>query len=129
MDLVCEACRSWGAALERIWRWGVRSGGVLRPVQSTWTRMVRLGGLELAIWRPGCEAGLGRDGGGPGLLAWPDLGEKLLLIWHLHINRCEDLGADEIAKEIRNVKRQNNITHGLLYVMIILTAIWQLSSY
>ncbi|MQM19750.1 hypothetical protein Taro_052760 [Colocasia esculenta] len=49
MDLVCEACRSWGAALERIWRWGVRSGGVLRPVQSTWTRMAQLGGLELAI--------------------------------------------------------------------------------
>ncbi|MQM06659.1 hypothetical protein Taro_039482 [Colocasia esculenta] len=24
----------------------------------------------------------------------------------------EDLGADEIAKEIRNVNRQNNITHG-----------------
>ncbi|MQL98040.1 hypothetical protein Taro_030739 [Colocasia esculenta] len=35
----------------------------------------------------------------------------------------EDLGADEIAKEIRNVKRQTNITHGLLSVMIILTAI------
>ncbi|MQL99780.1 hypothetical protein Taro_032511, partial [Colocasia esculenta] len=45
------------------------------------------------------------------------------------IEGIEDLGADEIAKEIRNVKRQNNITHGLLSVMIILTAIWQLSSY
>ncbi|MQL79425.1 hypothetical protein Taro_011865 [Colocasia esculenta] len=41
----------------------------------------------------------------------------------------EDLGADEIAKEIRIVKRQTNITHGLLSVMIILTTIWQLSSY
>ncbi|MQL69343.1 hypothetical protein Taro_001629 [Colocasia esculenta] len=42
-------------------------------------------------------------------------------------DEIEDLGADEIVKEIRNVKRQNNITHGLLSVMIILTAIWQLS--
>lgn len=35
--------------------------------------------------------------------------------------------ADEIAKEIKKVKRQNFITHCLLTAMIILTVTWQLS--
>ncbi|KAK2969322.1 hypothetical protein RJ640_030863 [Escallonia rubra] len=34
---------------------------------------------------------------------------------------------EEIVKELRNVKRQNLITHCLLSVMIVLTVAWQLS--
>ncbi|MQL94440.1 hypothetical protein Taro_027100 [Colocasia esculenta] len=97
MDLVCEACRSWGAALERIWRWGVRSGGVLRPLDSL------------------------KDSCSSSSFSAVEVDQKT--------EGIEDMGADEIEKEIRNVKRQSNITHGLLSVMIILTAIWQLSSY
>ncbi|WOL11435.1 hypothetical protein Cni_G20197 [Canna indica] len=34
---------------------------------------------------------------------------------------------DEIAKELRRVRRQNLITHCLLSVVIVLTAVWQFS--
>ncbi|KAF8399979.1 hypothetical protein HHK36_015852 [Tetracentron sinense] len=38
-----------------------------------------------------------------------------------------ETGTEEIVRELRKVKRQNSITHWLLSVMIILTAVWQLS--
>ncbi|KAL3835710.1 hypothetical protein ACJIZ3_010446 [Penstemon smallii] len=34
---------------------------------------------------------------------------------------------EKIMKELKNVKRQNNITHCLLSAMIVLTLVWQLS--
>lgn len=37
------------------------------------------------------------------------------------------ISREEIVNELRNVKRQNFITHCLLSVMIVLTAAWQLS--
>ncbi|XP_021300858.1 uncharacterized protein LOC110429219, partial [Herrania umbratica] len=40
---------------------------------------------------------------------------------------CRDIGAEEIVKELRAVKRQNTITHSLLSVMIVVTLVWQLS--
>lgn len=39
----------------------------------------------------------------------------------------KEVGMDEIVKELKSVKRQNLITHCLLSVMIIVTAVWQFS--
>ncbi|XP_010905495.1 uncharacterized protein [Elaeis guineensis] len=36
-----------------------------------------------------------------------------------------NVGMDEVVRELRRVKRQNLITHCLLFVMIIITAYWQ----
>lgn len=48
-----------------------------------------------------------------------------------NLNRVEvgncGIGNEEIAQELRKVKRQNFITHCLLTVMIVLTVGWQLS--
>ncbi|XP_073013464.1 uncharacterized protein [Typha latifolia] len=41
--------------------------------------------------------------------------------------RTAEMGLDEIAKELRRVKRQNLITHCLLSVLIVATALWQVS--
>ncbi|XP_041010687.1 uncharacterized protein LOC121254631 [Juglans microcarpa x Juglans regia] len=38
-----------------------------------------------------------------------------------------EIGAEEIVKELKKVKRQNFVTHCLLSAMIILTVAWQLS--
>lgn len=38
-----------------------------------------------------------------------------------------EIGAEEIVKELKKVKRQNFVTHCLLSAMIILTFAWQLS--
>lgn len=38
-----------------------------------------------------------------------------------------DIEAEEIIKELKNVKRQNCITHWLLSAMIVLTVAWQIS--
>ncbi|CAD5166379.1 unnamed protein product [Musa acuminata subsp. malaccensis] len=40
---------------------------------------------------------------------------------------CEkrEVGMDEIARELRKVKKQNLITHCLLSVMLVITAVWQ----
>lgn len=35
--------------------------------------------------------------------------------------------AEEVLRELKNVKRQNRITHWLLSAMILITAFWQLS--
>ncbi|KAF3785365.1 hypothetical protein EJ110_NYTH28127 [Nymphaea thermarum] len=37
--------------------------------------------------------------------------------------------AEEILKELRKVKRQNHTTHWLLSIMIVATAVWQLSEF
>ncbi|XP_077250379.1 uncharacterized protein LOC143889877 isoform X1 [Tasmannia lanceolata] len=37
------------------------------------------------------------------------------------------MGAEDIVRELRKVKRQNTITHCLLSVMIVITAVWQFS--
>ncbi|ONK77822.1 uncharacterized protein A4U43_C02F11090 [Asparagus officinalis] len=42
-------------------------------------------------------------------------------------SRDEEVEVKEIVKELRIVKRQNVITHCLLSVMIIVTAVWQFS--
>ncbi|KAG6653890.1 hypothetical protein I3843_05G098200 [Carya illinoinensis] len=38
-----------------------------------------------------------------------------------------EIGAEEIVKELKKVKRQNFVTHCLLSAMIVLTVAWQLS--
>ncbi|KAJ4835923.1 hypothetical protein Tsubulata_026524 [Turnera subulata] len=38
-----------------------------------------------------------------------------------------EIGAEEIVKELKKVKKQNLVTHCLLSVMILLTVTWQLS--
>lgn len=38
---------------------------------------------------------------------------------------AKEVAMDEIVKEIRTVKRQNLITHGLLSALIVVTAVWQ----
>ncbi|XP_057949605.1 uncharacterized protein LOC131144770 [Malania oleifera] len=38
-----------------------------------------------------------------------------------------EIGAEEIVKELKKVKRQNSITHWLLSTMLLLTFAWQLS--
>ncbi|XWS63885.1 hypothetical protein CRYUN_Cryun06bG0139600 [Craigia yunnanensis] len=40
---------------------------------------------------------------------------------------CEELGVEEMVKELKAVKKQNTITHCRLSVMIVVTVIWQLS--
>lgn len=37
------------------------------------------------------------------------------------------IGTDEIVKELKEVKKQNRITHWLLSIMIVLTVTWQVS--
>ncbi|XP_010531112.1 PREDICTED: uncharacterized protein LOC104807506 [Tarenaya hassleriana] len=44
-------------------------------------------------------------------------------------NQKKELSTEELAEEIKKVKRQNTITHLLLSAMIILTLSWQLSEF
>lgn len=44
---------------------------------------------------------------------------------HVSTRSCSE--NDEIMKELKNIKRQNLITHGLLSAMIVVTLTWQLS--
>ncbi|RWR87032.1 hypothetical protein CKAN_01596200 [Cinnamomum micranthum f. kanehirae] len=38
-----------------------------------------------------------------------------------------DIGAEEIVKELREIRKQNTVTHWLLSVLIVITAVWQMS--
>lgn len=42
-------------------------------------------------------------------------------------NKHSKISLEEIAKELREVRRQNTVTHRLLSAMIVLTVVWQLS--
>ncbi|XP_068667162.1 uncharacterized protein [Aristolochia californica] len=44
-----------------------------------------------------------------------------------HQEKTDKTSTEEIVRELREVKRQNRITHWLLSVMIVITAVWQLS--
>ncbi|MBA0856520.1 hypothetical protein Goshw_029773 [Gossypium schwendimanii] len=37
------------------------------------------------------------------------------------------MGVEELVKELKAIKKQNTITHGLLSVMIVVTLFWQVS--
>lgn len=38
-----------------------------------------------------------------------------------------DIGMEEIVKELRVIRKQNTVTHWLLSVLIVTTAVWQMS--
>ncbi|KAJ8634177.1 hypothetical protein MRB53_027513 [Persea americana] len=38
-----------------------------------------------------------------------------------------DIGMEEIVKELRVIRKQNTVTHWLLSVLIVVTAVWQMS--
>ncbi|KAJ6836461.1 uncharacterized protein M6B38_327965 [Iris pallida] len=40
---------------------------------------------------------------------------------------ANEVGLNEVVRELKKVKRQNLITHCLLSVMIVVTAVWQFS--
>lgn len=42
-------------------------------------------------------------------------------------NSGSDIDKEEIVKELKEVKRQNSVTHWLLSIMIVLTVAWQVS--